>query len=198
MYVMRPVVIALLTLLAARAYAEPAAPLDDARLGASEVNELLKAGQRTRALEVLTDLAERGYAPAAAAHAVTAVAKQGPTALNQLVATAERLRSGNSATATEALDAVQRATGRGLGLDRAAEVLRHGDVGDDNGRGPDRETSGARGNRNGNGNGNGNGKVRDPARQASALHRSSAWQRSAGSASSSSSSPSRAARPQSP
>jgi hypothetical protein len=244
MIVMRLVAIALLTLLATRAHAEPAAPLDDARLGASagelralvatatrdglpaellvdklreglakgvpperlvaaeralaaaltrahseaqpfpdaardrallkaivdahragiggpEVNELLKAGQRTRALEVLTDLAERGYPPAAAAHAVTAVGKQGAAALGQLVAVAERLRSGNGATAVEALDAVQRASGRGLGLERAAEVLRHGDVGDDNGRGPDRETSGAHG-PHGMGNGNGgNGKGKD-------------------------------------
>jgi hypothetical protein len=134
-----------------------------AGVAAPEVTALLKAGQRTRALEVLTDLAERGYPAAAATHAVTAVAKQGPAALSQLVAAAERLRAANGATPTEALDAVQRTSTRGLGLDHANESLRHGEIGDDNGRGPDRETSGVRGPRSGgvgvgNGNGKGNGK----------------------------------------
>jgi hypothetical protein len=130
-----------------------------AGVSAAEVTAVLTAvlppGQRTRALEVLTDLAVRGYPADAAARTVAAVGKRGPVALGQLVAEAERLRTGQGATAAEALDALQRTAGRGLGLERSVEALRHGDVGDDNGRGPDRETSGGHGPKTG---GEGKGK----------------------------------------
>lgn len=133
-----------------------------------DVALLLKSNGREREVEVLTDLVERGYPPGAAARAIVAVDKRDPTALSHLVARTEDLRALDGATPAEALDAVRRAVSRGLGIERAAEALHQGDISDDNGRGPDRETSGPRGprsggvappghNKGGNGNGNGNG-----------------------------------------
>jgi hypothetical protein len=118
-----------------------------------DAGAVLRAGGRERALQVLTDLVQRGYPSTPAARTVAAMAGK-PALLEQLVGRAERLRGADAAPRVEVLDALSRANAQGLGLDHAEQLLhreeRAGDSGDgNNGRGPDRETSGARGPRSG-------------------------------------------------
>ena len=122
-----------------------------AGVGPSDVATLLRGGgDRERALEVLTDLAARGYPVDVAARAVSAIADRGDARLDHLVAAAERLRAIDAATPGDALDALARADAAGLGLERADPLLRRaGDVLDGDAHGPNRETSGARGPRSG-------------------------------------------------
>lgn len=115
--------------------------------GAKDVDTVLRAGGRERAIGVLTDLVQRGYPAAAAAHTVAAVSGRGG-ALDRLVGQAERLRTVGGASGAEALDALERAEARGFGLDHAEQLLHHGEP-DDGTRGPNRETSGTRGPRSG-------------------------------------------------
>ncbi|MGZ3407904.1 MAG: hypothetical protein ACXVAN_15745 [Polyangia bacterium] len=113
--------------------------------GAAEVATLLRAGGRERAVQVLTDLIQRGYPAAGAAATVAAVGGR-TDALDRLVGAAERLRSIDGASPGEALDAIARANAQGLGLDHAEQLLHHaGDSSDDSMHGPNRETSGGRG-----------------------------------------------------
>jgi hypothetical protein len=112
--------------------------------GAADVTALLRAGGRERAVQVLTDLIQRGYPVAVAARTVAAVAARTGT-LDRLVGEAERLRSVDGASPGDALDAIARANAQGLGLDHAEQLLRHGDASDDDTHGPNRETSGGRG-----------------------------------------------------
>jgi hypothetical protein len=115
-----------------------------AGVGGGDAGVVLGAGGRERAIEVLTDLVQRGY-PASAAARVVGDLSHREAPLEQLVGEAEKLRSIDGATAVEALDAVARANAQGLGLDHAEQLLHHGEAGENNGRGPNRETSGARG-----------------------------------------------------
>jgi hypothetical protein len=117
--------------------------------GNVELTAVLRAGGRERAVQVLTDLIQRGYPAAGAAQTVAAVgARNG--ALDRLVGEAERLRSVDGASPGEALDALARANAQGLGLDHAEQLLHRGaDPGDDSAHGPNRETSGVRGPRSG-------------------------------------------------
>lgn len=113
-----------------------------------DASVVLGAGGRTHAIEVLTDLVQRGYHAGTAARVVGGLAHR-EGALDQVVGEAEKLRNIDGATATEALDAVERANGQGLGIDHAEQLLHHGEAGDNNGRGPNRETSGPRDPKNG-------------------------------------------------
>lgn len=100
-----------------------------------------------RAVEVLTDLVERGYPAAAAVRTVSVVAGRDSRALGRLTALAEALTS-DGASRGEALDALAQAGATGLGLDRAAQLLHHNPNASgpsDQDRGPDRDTSGERG-----------------------------------------------------
>jgi len=117
--------------------------------GASDVATILRAGGRERAVEVLTDLLQRGYPVGVAARTVAAVAAHKAAALDRVVGEAERLRAVDGASPADALDALARANAQGLGLDHAAQLLRHGGDGSDDAHGPNRETSGVRGPRSG-------------------------------------------------
>ena len=119
-----------------------------AGVAAGDATVVLGAGGRTHAIEVLTDLVQRGYPAGAAARVVGGLAHR-EDALDQLVGEAEKLRNIDGATSAEALDAVERANGQGLGIDHAEQLLHRGEAGEDNGRGPNRETSGARDPKNG-------------------------------------------------
>jgi hypothetical protein len=111
----------------------------------AEVAELLAATRglesQTRAVEVLGDLAQRGYPAPNAEHALAAIARH-PAELDHLPARVESLTA-RGATRAQALDALARSSTLGLGLDGASQFLNRG-LGDD-GRGPNRETSGPRG-----------------------------------------------------
>jgi len=124
-----------------------------AGVGAGELTAVLRAGahDRERAVQVLTDLAQRGYPVAVAARTVSAIAGHGRSGLDHLVGEAERLRSVDAAAPGDALDALARADAQGLGLDHAEQLLHHGSDASDsnNGNGPNRETSGGRGPRSG-------------------------------------------------
>jgi len=125
-----------------------------AGVGTGEVAAVLRAGGRARerAVQVLTDLAQRGYPVAVAARTVSAIAGHGKNALDHLVGEAERLRSLDAATPGDALDALARADAQGLGLDHAEQLLHrngNGDGPDSDAHGPNRETSGTRGPRSG-------------------------------------------------
>lgn len=95
----------------------------------------------TRALDVLTDLAQRGFPVAAAVRAVSAVVAQNPRGLDQITARAQALTR-NGVTRAEALDAIARGP-----QDHAAEAPGQGKAppGLDNDRGPNRESSSQRG-----------------------------------------------------
>ncbi len=127
----------------------------DARaLGAkTELTELLTATRglptQTRAVEVLGDLAQRGYPTAAAARAIADFARR-PAELDRLAARAESLLQ-RGASRTEALEALHRAAASGAAFDSAG----HGLSGDDDGHGPNRESEGPRGPKGNNGNHNG-------------------------------------------
>jgi hypothetical protein len=119
----------------------------------------------TRAVEVLTDLGQRGYPAGPASITVAQIARSSPASLAQLPAQAELLRSQRGASHAEALAALLRASAEGIPLDRAEQALRRGDKSDDgrgpggdDGHGPVRESSGPRGNANGNGKGRGRGQ----------------------------------------
>ena len=115
--------------------------------GAADVTALLRAGGRERAMQVLTDLLQRGYPAAGAARTVAGARSD---ALGRLVGEAERLRAVDGASPSEALDAIARANAQGLGLDHAEQLLhRASDGADDSMHGPNRETSGERGPRSG-------------------------------------------------
>jgi len=96
-----------------------------AGVGTAEVAAVLRSGVQDceRALQVLTDLAQRGYPVSVAARTVAAISARGKNALDHLVGEAERLRSVDAAVPADALD-----------------ELDHG---------PNRETSGDRGPRSG-------------------------------------------------
>jgi hypothetical protein len=115
---------------------------------AADVAVILRAGGRERAVQVLTDLAQRGYPVAAAARTVAAVGARNGAALDRIVGEAERLRAVDGAVPADALDALARANAQGLGLDHAEQLLHVGDGADD-AHGPNRETSGVRGPRSG-------------------------------------------------
>jgi len=120
--------------------------------GAADVATVLRSGSRARerAVQVLTDLAQRGYPVSIAARTVSAIAGRGKNALDHLVGEAERLRSIDAATPGDALDALARADAQGLGLDHAEQLLHRGTTGPDtDAHGPNRETSGNRGPRSG-------------------------------------------------
>jgi hypothetical protein len=121
-----------------------------AGVGPSEVATVVRSGGRERALQVLSDLAQRGYPVSVAAQTVSAIAGRGKNALDRLVADAERLRSIDAATPGDALDALARADAQGLGMDHAEQLLHRGSDGfDTDAHGPNRETSGIRGPRSG-------------------------------------------------
>jgi hypothetical protein len=92
------------------------------------------------AVDVVTDLAQRGFAPAQVASTVAKVAQKDPRQLDRLAAVAQSLsaRVGRA----EALDAIGRAADRGLGPDRAPDFTARPSYDD---RGPDRDTTGQRG-----------------------------------------------------
>jgi hypothetical protein len=114
----------------------------------ADVVTVLRAGGRQRAVEVLTDLQQRGYPASVAARVVSDLCGR-ELELDQLVDQAERLRRIDGATSTEALDAIARASAQGLGLEHAGQLLHPCEPVDNNGRGPNRETSGPRGPKNG-------------------------------------------------
>jgi hypothetical protein len=125
-----------------------------------ELEALLNAGAQlgastvTRALDVLTDLAQRGFPTAAAARAVAAVESKSPRELERISPQAQSLSSKGGLARAEALDAIARAAKQGLGVDRAAEATGHDPPGLENkDRGPNRESSGQRGPGNGKANG---------------------------------------------
>ena len=100
----------------------------------------------TRAVEVLAELAQRGYPTAQAAHTVAEIAARRAQALAELPARADTLTSRDGASRGEALDALARAGAQGLGLDHAEQLLHRAERGaQDDDHGPDRETSGPRG-----------------------------------------------------
>jgi hypothetical protein len=111
-----------------------------AGVAASDVHAVLAANGRERAIQVLTDLVQRGYPSADSSRTVATIAGR-EKALDQLVGQAERLRTIDGATPADALDALTRANAQGLPLNRADALLRR----DGNDRGPNRETSGVRG-----------------------------------------------------
>jgi hypothetical protein len=124
---------------------------------ADDAAMVLRAGGRERALQVLTDLVQRGYPSGPAARTVAGVAGR-PVALERLVGQAERLRASEGAARADVLDALGRANAQGQGIDHAEQLLHreeraadegNGNGNGNNGRGPDRETSGARGPRSG-------------------------------------------------
>jgi hypothetical protein len=111
---------------------------------AGDVTVVLRAGGRDRSMQVLTDLAQRGYPAGDAARIVAGVGSGRP--LDRLVGEAERLRTIDGATPAQALDALARANAQGLGLDHAEQMLHHGGAAaSDDGNDPNRETSGVRG-----------------------------------------------------
>ena len=113
--------------------------------GAADVAAVLRAGGRERAVEVLTDLAQRGYPVGVAARTVAAVVARKSGTLDRVVGEAERLRAVDGAAPADALDALARANAQGLGLDHAEQLLHHGSDASDEAHGPNRETSGVRG-----------------------------------------------------
>jgi hypothetical protein len=130
-----------------------------AGVGRAEVGAVLAATPRSdgdttaRAVEVLGDLARRGFPADVAARTVADVARARPQLIGQLVGEAEALRRSALATPVEALEALARAAQRSLRLDEAHKLLPRGPR--DRGaapeeRGPDRETQGNRGRGRGN------------------------------------------------
>jgi hypothetical protein len=115
-------------------------------VSAVEVQTVLRAstakGASTRAIEVLSDLVQRGFPSAPSARAVAEVASHRPGALAQLAPHAESLAASGGVGRSEALDALARAAAQGLGLDHAGDLV--GKPGNDT-RGPNREATGARG-----------------------------------------------------
>jgi hypothetical protein len=95
-----------------------------------------------RAIDVVTDLSQRGFPPAAASHTVATVLAKNPRAVDQIAAAAQHARL--RVTPTEALDAISRAANQGLGPDHALDMINKQPPGQDD-RGPNRETSGQRG-----------------------------------------------------
>jgi hypothetical protein len=130
--------------------AGPSAPsllkaLAEARAAGVEARELSPllaasgdASRRTRALDVLTDLAQRGFPAAQAARTVTSVLRSDPQKVDRIAAAAQSLseRVGRA----QALEAIAQAAGKGLGPERAADF-----VGKFDDRGPERDTTGQRG-----------------------------------------------------
>jgi hypothetical protein len=95
-----------------------------------------------RAVDVVTDLSQRGFPTSEAAHTVTTVLSKNPRAVGEIPLAAQQARS--KVTPAEALDAIARAADRGLGPDHALDVISKQPPGQDD-RGPNRETSGQRG-----------------------------------------------------
>jgi hypothetical protein len=106
-----------------------------------ELRQILAASHdpkwQTRALDVVTDLAQRGLPVARVASTVASVLRTDPRKLERIAFAAHSL-SGKVGGA-EALEAISRATGNPYGLDRA-DFTGHPDD-----RGPDRDTEGQRG-----------------------------------------------------
>jgi hypothetical protein len=106
-----------------------------AGVGAPELRPLLA---QARAVEVLTDLVQRGYPAAATAHLLGGGALREAVALEQLVSRIERARIEGGLSYIEAVDALQRVLAQGASLEHALQALHeHG--------GPLRDGSGARG-----------------------------------------------------
>jgi hypothetical protein len=123
-----------------------------AGVGPGDVATVLRGGGRDReyALQVLTDLAQRGYPVSVAARTVSAIAGHRKNALDHLVSEAERLRSIDALMPSDALDVLARADAQGVGLDHAEQLLHRGNDGCDSDlHAPNRETSGYRGPRSG-------------------------------------------------
>jgi hypothetical protein len=102
----------------------------------------------TRAVEVLGDLLQRGFPTSPSARVVTEVAGHRASVLDQLVVRAETLAQLAGVSRSDALEALQRASALGLGLDQASQLLHGRDASSDapsNGKGPPRETAGDRG-----------------------------------------------------
>jgi hypothetical protein len=115
-----------------------------AGVASDSIVTLLRAGGREQAVQVLTDLVQRGYPTLVAARTVGALSSH-RDALEQLVGQAERLRLIEGASLSDALYTLVCANAQGLSLDRAEQLLHGNEANDDNGRGPNRETSGPRG-----------------------------------------------------
>lgn len=121
------------------------------------------SGASTRAVEVLADLAQRGYPPSRAARTVALVAARQPAALDTLAAHAEALTRLRGVTRAEALEALGRAASQGQALDSATPLGRGrdgagpGGPASDEARGPNRESTGPRGPVNGRGSGGAGG-----------------------------------------
>src|SRR5262249_46388385 len=112
---------------------------------------VLRPAARTRAVEALTDLVLRGYPAPSAARMIGDAAAREPAALERLSGQLERARLDAGLTHVEAIDAVARATAQGASVERALQGLRRG--ADDDQRGPNRDSSGARGPHGNNGQG---------------------------------------------
>jgi hypothetical protein len=132
------------------ALAGPSAPsllkaLAEARAAGVEARELGPllaasgdAGRRTRALDALTDLAQRGFPAAQAARTVASVLRSDPQKVDRIAAAAQSLseRVGRA----QALEAIARAAAKGLGPEHAADF-----TGKFDDRGPERDNTGQRG-----------------------------------------------------
>jgi hypothetical protein len=105
---------------------------------------VLRAGGREQALVVLTQLVQYGC-PALLVARSLSVLNGDWRSIEQL----ERLRRIDGLSLRDALEALAGANERGVGIDHAEPLFRGSDISDDNGRGPERETSGARGPRSG-------------------------------------------------
>ena len=127
---------------------------------AGEVDTLLKAGSAhgtgavTRALDVVSDLGQRGFPSAVATRVVTVVLSKSPRDVERIPTEAQTLLSRKGVSRADALDAIARAASQGLSVDRAGDTLGHDPPGlEDKDHGPNRETSGQRGPGNGKANG---------------------------------------------
>jgi hypothetical protein len=109
---------------------------------AADTIAVMRANGREHALAVLTELLVRGCPTAAATRAVTSLAAR-DRALEELLTHAERMRAREGAVPADAIVTLAR-DGQGNGAEHA-----NNEVADDDGRGPNRETSGARGPRSG-------------------------------------------------
>jgi hypothetical protein len=113
----------------------------EARSMGAEARDLMPLVSRpsaVRSLDAVTDLAQRGFAPAQAAATVAKVAQRDARQLERLAAVAQALS--NRVGRAEALDAINRAADKGLGPDRAPDFAGRPDD-----RGPNRDNSGQRG-----------------------------------------------------
>jgi hypothetical protein len=116
-----------------------------AGVGAPALKPLLGTPARARAVEVLTDLAQRGYPSEATAQLVARIGARDAAALEHLAGQLERARTDSGLSYVEAVDTLNRATGQGASLERALQALRHDRSATDDLRGPPRDSMGPRG-----------------------------------------------------